>query len=118
MPPTKGGITTFMLNLMASYLNEQFEFVPYRTTRPPNVIVIVIDNWGYAAVLRGGLVRIVQGILLTIGRFISFRSFVMSRRIELVQCFLDASTNEKATLARRSFIAGWKLCAGWRWGLR
>ena len=28
--------------------------------------------------------------------------------------FLDPSTNEKATLAtsRRSFIAGWKLCAG------
>ena len=32
--------------------------------------------------------------------------------------FLDASTNEKATLAtsRRSFIAGWKLCAGVAWG--
>jgi hypothetical protein len=33
--------------------------------------------------------------------------------------FLDASTNEKATLAtsRRSFIAGWKLCAGAALGL-
>ena len=33
--------------------------------------------------------------------------------------FLDASTNEKATLAmsRRSFIAGWKLCAGVALGL-
>ena len=32
--------------------------------------------------------------------------------------FLDPSTNEKATLAtsRRSFIAGWKLCAGVAWG--
>jgi hypothetical protein len=30
MPPTKGGIATFMLNLMVSYLNEQFEFVPYQ----------------------------------------------------------------------------------------
>ena len=33
--------------------------------------------------------------------------------------FLDASANEKATLAtsRRSFIAGWKLCAGVALGL-
>jgi hypothetical protein len=33
--------------------------------------------------------------------------------------FLDASTNEKATVAtsRRSFIAGWKLCAGVALGL-
>ena len=83
MPPTKGGITTFMLNLMASYLNEQFEFVPYTTTRPPKRDVI--DNWGYAAVLRGGPVRIFQGILLTVGRLISFPYFVISRRIDLVQ---------------------------------
>jgi glycosyltransferase involved in cell wall biosynthesis len=83
MPPTKGGITTFMLNLMASYLNEQFEFVPYTTTRPPKRDVI--DNWGYGAVFRGGAGRIFQGILLTIGRFIAFPYFVISRRIDLVQ---------------------------------
>ena len=58
MPPTKGGITTFMLNLIGSYLNEQFKFVPYTTTRPPKRDVI--DNWGYGAVLRGGPVRIFQ----------------------------------------------------------
>jgi glycosyltransferase involved in cell wall biosynthesis len=83
MPPTKGGITTFMLNLMASYLKEHFEFVPYTTTRPPKRDVI--DNWGYGAVLRGGPVRILQGILMTIGRFIAFPYVVFSRRIDLVQ---------------------------------
>jgi glycosyltransferase involved in cell wall biosynthesis len=83
MPPTKGGVTTFMLNLMASYLNEQFEFVPYTTTRTPKRDVI--DNWGYGAVLRGGPVRIFQGILLTIGRLIAFPYFVISRQIDLVQ---------------------------------
>src|SRR5262245_6917283 len=56
MPPTKGGITTFILNLMNSYLKDDFEFVPYNITRPPKRDVI--DNWGYSAVLRGGLVRI------------------------------------------------------------
>ena len=44
MPPTKGGITTFMLNLMGSYLNEQFEFVPYTTTRPPNAMSSTIGD--------------------------------------------------------------------------
>ena len=83
MPPTKGGITTFMLNLMGSYLAEQFEFVPYTTTRPPKRDVI--DNWGYGAVLRGGPVRIFQGIFLTIARLIAFPYFVFSRRIDLVQ---------------------------------
>jgi glycosyltransferase involved in cell wall biosynthesis len=83
MPPAKGGITTFMLNLMGSYLNKEFEFVPYTTTRPPKRDVI--DNWGYGAVLRGGPVRIFQGILLTIGRLIAFPYFVISRGIDLVQ---------------------------------
>jgi glycosyltransferase involved in cell wall biosynthesis len=83
MPPTKGGITTFMLNLMASYLNEEFEFIPYTTTRPPKRDVI--DNWGYGAVLRGGPIRILQGLLLTIGRFIAFPYFVTRGRIDLVQ---------------------------------
>src|SRR5215813_14419213 len=83
MPPTKGGITTFMLNLMGSYLAEEFEFVPYATTRPPKCDVI--DNWGYGAVLRGGPVRILQGILLTVVRFITLPYFVISPRIALVQ---------------------------------
>jgi glycosyltransferase involved in cell wall biosynthesis len=83
MPPTKGGVTTFMLNLMGSYLNRGFEFVPYTTTRPPKRDVI--DNWGYGAVLRGGPVRIFQGIMLTVGRLIAFPYFVISRGIDLVQ---------------------------------
>jgi len=83
MPPTKGGITTFMLNLMGSYLNDEFEFVPYTTTRPPKRDVI--DNWGYGAVLRGGVARILPGILLTIARFFAFPCFAISHRIDLVQ---------------------------------
>ncbi len=83
MPPTIGGVTTFMLNLMASYLNEEFEFVPYTTTRPPKPDVI--DNWGYGSVLRGGPVRILRGGLLTIGHVIAFPYFIIRRRIALVQ---------------------------------
>ena len=83
MPPTKGGITTFMLNLMSSYLAEEFEFVPYTITRPPKPYVV--DNYGYGAVLRGGLRRVSLGIGLTALRLFQFPQFVLRNSIDLVQ---------------------------------
>jgi hypothetical protein len=83
MPPTKGGVTTFMLNLMASYLRRDFEFIAFTTSRPPKRNVI--DNWGYGAVLRGGPKRILIGILITLWHLLKFPFVVVSRRIALVQ---------------------------------
>lgn len=83
MPPTKGGITTFMLNLMASYLAKDFEFIPYSVSRPPKKNVI--DNWGYGAVLRGGLGRILYGIALTIYHLFLFPFVLAIQKIDLVQ---------------------------------
>jgi glycosyltransferase involved in cell wall biosynthesis len=83
MPPTKGGVTTFMLNLMASPLCESYAFLPYTTTRPPKKNVI--DNWGYGAVLRGGLLRILHGLALTVWRLAKFPFFVLRKRVDLVQ---------------------------------
>jgi hypothetical protein len=77
MPPTKGGMTTFMLNLMASPLNEEFEFVPYTVSRPPKN--------GYGAILRGGIMRALNGILLTIWRLLLFPFFLVFWKIDLVQ---------------------------------
>jgi len=83
MPPMKGGVTTFMLNLMASPLNRRFEFLSYTTTRPPKRDVI--DNWGYAAVLRGGPRRILLGVWLTVWRLARFPFFLIRNKIDLVQ---------------------------------
>jgi glycosyltransferase involved in cell wall biosynthesis len=83
MPPTKGGMTTFMLNLMASNLNKEFEFVPYSVSRPPKKNVIV--NYGYAAIFRGGWLRVLQGILITVWRLFRFPIVLMLRQIDLVQ---------------------------------
>jgi glycosyltransferase involved in cell wall biosynthesis len=83
MPPTKGGQTTFMLNLMASYLSANFEFIPYTTTRPPKKNVV--DNWGYGAMFRGGPLRAIYGIVLTAWRLLLFPFVVIARRIDLVQ---------------------------------
>jgi glycosyltransferase involved in cell wall biosynthesis len=83
MPPTKGGMTTFMLNLMASYLNEEFEFIPYTVSRPPKKNVIV--NYGYGAIFRGGMLRALHGIFLTIWRLLLFPFVLVFRKIDLVQ---------------------------------
>jgi glycosyltransferase involved in cell wall biosynthesis len=83
MPPTKGGVTTFMLNLMASHLADEFDFVAFTTSRPPKRNVI--DNWGYGAVLRGGPRRILVGIMITLWHLLLFPIMVVRRRIDLVQ---------------------------------
>jgi glycosyltransferase involved in cell wall biosynthesis len=83
MPPTKGGPTTFMINLMASPLSVEFEFVPFDTSRPPKKNVT--ENWGYRAVLRGGVRRILWGALVTIWHFLKFPFAVFAGRIDLVQ---------------------------------
>ncbi|MGB8363378.1 MAG: glycosyltransferase family 4 protein [Rhizomicrobium sp.] len=83
MPPTIGGVTTFMLNLMSSSLADEFDFRTYTTTRPRKKNVI--DNYGYSAVLRGGIARIIQGISLTIWRLAVFPFYLVLRRIDIVQ---------------------------------
>lgn len=83
MPPTKGGVTTFMLNLMSSHLNQEFEFIPFTTSRPPKRNVI--DNCGYRSIFRGGPWRIFIGVLITLWHLISFPFIVIGKRIHLVQ---------------------------------
>jgi glycosyltransferase involved in cell wall biosynthesis len=83
MPPTKGGVTTFMMNLMASPLRVEFEFVPFDTSRPPKKNVAA--NWGYRAVLRGGVGRILRGAMVTIWHLLKFPFAVVANRIDLVQ---------------------------------
>ncbi len=83
MPPTKGGVTTFMLNLMSSHLNQQFEFLAHTTSRPPKRNVI--DNWGYKAVLRGGPRRILLGVVITLWHLLKFPFVVVGQRVDIVQ---------------------------------
>jgi glycosyltransferase involved in cell wall biosynthesis len=83
MPPTKGGVTTFMLNLMGSALADQFEFVPFTTSRPPKKATL--DNWGYAAMFRGGVGRVLQGVGVTLWHMLLFPFVVVGRRVDLIQ---------------------------------
>lgn len=82
-PPTKGGVTTFMLNVINSPLAERFEFVAHTTSRPPKRNVV--DNYGYAAMFKGGLGRLIAAGWATMWHLISFPFVLLFRRIDLVQ---------------------------------
>lgn len=82
-PPTTGGVTTFMLRLMASAVGETFEFVPFTTSRPPKKATL--DNWGYAAMFRGGIVRVFQGVAITAYHVFLFPLILLFTRVDIVQ---------------------------------
>ena len=69
-PPTIGGVTSFMLNLMSSPLSEDVDFMPFTTSRPPKRNLT--SNWGYRSVLKGGMIRIAQGAAITLWHLLSF----------------------------------------------
>jgi glycosyltransferase involved in cell wall biosynthesis len=82
-PPSRGGMTTFLLNLVDSYLAASYDFEPFNISRPPKRNVI--DNWGYGSVWRGGIRRIAVGLLVTAWHLVTFPLVVVVRRIDLIQ---------------------------------
>ena len=82
-PPTKGGVTTFMLNLTGSFLKDRFDFVPFTTSRPPKKGTL--NNYGYAAMFRGGIGRVSSGIGITVWHIFKFPFVLVSGRIDVVQ---------------------------------
>ncbi len=83
-PPTKGGVTTFMRNVVRSPLKEKYDFVPFTTSRPGKRNVNG-DNYGYVAIFRGGTKRVVQGILITLRHLVTYPWVVMAHRPAVIQ---------------------------------
>jgi len=83
-PPTKGGVTTFMRNVIKSPLKEKYDFIPFTTSRPEKRDVKG-DNYGYAAIFRGGFKRVVQGILITLWHLVTYPWVVLVRRPTVIQ---------------------------------
>jgi len=82
-PPTTGGVTTFMLNVVNSPLRERNDFIRFTTSRPPKKDVT--NNYGYASVLRGGVRRVLLGAALTFWHLMIFPFAVLWRRADIVQ---------------------------------
>ncbi|HEV8644612.1 MAG TPA: glycosyltransferase family 4 protein [Burkholderiales bacterium] len=77
-------MTTFMRNVVRSPLRERYDFIPFTTSRPgkPNVKG---DNYGYAAMFRGGFKRVVQGIVITLWHLAIYPWVVVARRPTIIQ---------------------------------
>lgn len=80
---TKGGVTTFMTNVVDSPLAGSYEFLRFNTARPPKPNVT--DNYGYAAIWRGGVGRLFVGGIITLMHLALFPFWLVARRPSLVQ---------------------------------
>lgn len=83
-PPTSGGVTTFMRNLAGSPLKHRYEFIPFTTSRPAKRNAKG-DNYGYFAMFRGGLRRVVQGIAVTLWHLVTYPWVILLRRPTIIQ---------------------------------
>ena len=83
-PPTKGGVTTFMRNVVGSPLNAKYAFVPFTTSRPAKRKARG-DNYGYLAVFRGGFKRVAQGVFITLWHLAIYPWVVLTRRPAVIQ---------------------------------
>ncbi|ANK82805.1 MAG: hypothetical protein TEF_19895 [Rhizobiales bacterium NRL2] len=82
-PPTRGGVTTFMLNVMGSPLADRYDFIAHTTSRPAKKNVV--DNYGYAAMFKGGVGRLIRAAWATLWHLVAFPFVVLFRRVDLVQ---------------------------------
>jgi len=83
-PPYRGGLTTFMCNVVKSSLKEKYDFIPFTTSRPYKRNVEG-DNYGYSAMFRGGIKRVVKGILVTLWHLVTYPWVVLVRRPTVIQ---------------------------------
>lgn len=64
-------------------MRQRYDFRRHTTSRPPKQNVI--DNYGYAAMFRGGIMRMARAALVTLWHLVSFPAVLVRRRIDLVQ---------------------------------
>jgi glycosyltransferase involved in cell wall biosynthesis len=82
-PPTRGGVTTFMLNVAGSQLAEQFEFLRFSTSRP--VKHKLSRAYGYRAMFRAGLYGFCVSAITTVWHIVAFPFAVLGSKPDLVQ---------------------------------
>jgi glycosyltransferase involved in cell wall biosynthesis len=83
-PPTKGGVTAFMVNVVNSDLKDKYDFIPFTTSRPGKRNG-TRDNYGYSAIFGGGIKRVAQGIVITLWHLLTYPVIVAARRPAVVQ---------------------------------
>jgi glycosyltransferase involved in cell wall biosynthesis len=82
LPPTVGGITTCMLNILTSDLNKKYEFIPFTTSRPTERLVK--DFYDYTLIFHMGLKCLIRAALTTLHHIIVFPISLAKRNPKIV----------------------------------
>jgi glycosyltransferase involved in cell wall biosynthesis len=82
LPPTVGGITTCILNILTSSLNEKYEFTSFTTSRP--TVGLIKDVYNHSLILHIGLGYLVRSVLVTLHHLIKFPITLVIRNPKLV----------------------------------
>lgn len=72
-----------MTNIVESPLRDRYDFLRYDISRPEKKRVY--DNYGYGSVLKGGIVRLLVGGVMTLWRMGKFPLWLLWRRPDIVQ---------------------------------
>ena len=70
LPPIVGGITTYILNILGSNLNEIYEFIPFTTSRP--TIGLIKDVYDHSLLYHIGFNYLIKSIITTVRHLIEF----------------------------------------------
>lgn len=82
LPPTVGGITTFITGTLESDLNRKYKFIAFGTERP--TFGIVRDVGDYTLMFRVGLPYLVKSIVSTISHLLMFPFVLIMKSPDLV----------------------------------
>jgi glycosyltransferase involved in cell wall biosynthesis len=82
LPPTVGGITTFIAGILDSDLGETYRFITFGTERP--TFGIFKDVSDYTLVLRIGFLSLIKSLVSTISHFLTFPFALLKNRPDLV----------------------------------
>lgn len=83
-PPTTGGVTTFMLNLIGSSQKEEWEFVRHSTSRPLRKRAIS-GEVSYAGFLEGGIVRALTSLAITAWHAVTYPVLLLRSGARIAQ---------------------------------
>ena len=82
LPPTVGGITTFITGILDSDLNKKYRLITFGTERP--TVGIVRDVSDYTVVFQIGLFRLIKSIVWTISHLLAFPFALFKNRPDIV----------------------------------
>jgi glycosyltransferase involved in cell wall biosynthesis len=82
LPPTVGGVTTFITGMLESDLNEKYRLITFGTERP--TVGIVRDVSDYTVVFQIGLFRLIKSIVWTISHLLTFPFVLFKNRPDIV----------------------------------